>query len=395
MRALLWIIAIFAFAAGVGMLASANEGYVLMVLPPWRAQASLNLVVIALIAGFFSIHFLVRLISRTLDLPGRVGRFRIRRRQEKAARATRDALAALFEGRFQDALKEARVAHACSGKSPEAALLAARAAHGLADGKRFAEWMEQAGNTEGGRVARLLTEAELAVADGRFEDAEGALATLRKGGYQGVQAATMQLAVARALGRWEQVPEAVRALLAARRISDEEARSLLGRAHLERLAALGSDREAQAVYWRGLPKEDLGDARFVAQAIPVLAAAGQGAIARKVVERLLDKEWNGALARGYNRCAGEGEEARDALSRAEGWLQQHPDDAGLLYSLGRQCMQAQIWGKAQSYLEHSLAKDPAADVHFALAELMERLERPVEAKAQYREAARLALEAAS
>jgi HemY protein len=76
-------------------------------------------------------------------------------------------------------------------------------------------------------------------------------------------------------------------------------------------------------------------------------------------------------------------------------LQQHPDDAGLLYSLGRQCMQAQIWGKAQSYLEHSLAKDPAADVHFALAELMERLERPVEAKAQYREAARLALEAAS
>ena len=53
-------------------------------------------------------------------------------------------------------------------------------------------------------------------------------------------------------------------------------------------------------------------------------------------------------------------------------------------------MASQIWGKARSYLEESLKREPRADVHLALAELYEKLEKPDEAAAQYRRAARLA-----
>jgi HemY protein len=56
-------------------------------------------------------------------------------------------------------------------------------------------------------------------------------------------------------------------------------------------------------------------------------------------------------------------------------------------------MAAQIWGKAQSYLETSAKLEPSADVYFALAELMEALERPTDAKAYYRKAANLAMRA--
>lgn len=391
MRALLWIIAIFALAAGVAMLAGANDGYVLLVLPPWRAQASLNLVVIVALLAFISAYFILRLIARTVDLPGRVGAFRSRRRQEKASRSMKEALRALFEGRFSDSMKSAKVAYASSGESSEAAIIAARAAYGMRDERRYREWLERAGATTEGRVAKLMTETELALDAGECVDASRSLDGLRAQGHRSSAALRMGLEVARKQGKWEQVTEIVTRLLADKGISPEQARPLIVRAHIERLHALVGDPEQLAAYWRGLSREDLADPAFVVQALPMLAAAGKGAIARKTVERLLDAEWNSAIARQYTLCAGEGDEAKDALSRAERWLTNHPEDAGLLYSLGRQCMAAQIWGKAQSYLETSAKLAPAADVYFALAELMEALERPTDAKAHYRKAASLAI----
>lgn len=389
MRALIWIIAIFALAAGVAMLAGGNEGYVLLVLPPWRAQASLNLVVVAALLGFFSLYFLMRLFSKALDLPGRVGAFRSRRQSEKAARSLREALNALFEGRYGEALKLAKAAHGAGDGSHEAALVAARAAHGMKDDKRSREWIARAAESPAGRVASLLTEAELALDDGRHDDADKALAALRKNGRRTAAVASIALRLAQVRGRWEEVPELVQRLRDDKLMTPEQARSLLRHAHLERLRELEGEAERQAAYWRSLGRDDMADADFVTEAVPVLAAAGQGAIARRAVERLLEGQWRSDLARRYVLCAGDGDEAKDALSRAEKWLAQHPDDAGLLYSVGRQCMSARIWGKAQSYLESSAGKAPGADVNVALAELMEQLDKPSEARKYYSAAARL------
>jgi HemY protein len=389
MRALLWIIAIFALAAGLAMLAGANEGYVLVVMPPWRAQASLNLVIVFLVLAFLTAYFVLRLVSRTLDLPGRVGAFRSRRQREKAARSMRDALRALYEGRFTESLKHAKVAYASGGSSPEAAIVAARAANALHDDKHYREWIGRAGDSDEGKVAQLLTESELALAAGRHDEAGRALDALRALGHRSSAALRLSLELAQAQGRWEQVSELCAQLLANRAITPEQARPIARRAQIERMRAM-HDPDALAEYWRSLSKEELGDAVLVEQALPLLAAAGRGAIARRTVDRLLEADWRTDLARHYVLCAGEGDEARDALSRAEKWLARHPEDPGLLYSLGRQCMNAEIWGKAQSYLESSLRLSPSADVHFALAELMERLERPSESTTHFREAARLA-----
>ncbi len=60
MRALIWLIGIFALAVGVTMLAGVNDGYVLVVLSPWRAQVSLNLFIVVLVVGVALIHLLLR-----------------------------------------------------------------------------------------------------------------------------------------------------------------------------------------------------------------------------------------------------------------------------------------------------------------------------------------------
>ena len=152
-------------------------------------------------------------------------------------------------------------------------------------------------------------------------------------------------------------------------------------------ACAGNDIEVAAC-WRDLPKEDLADPVMLAAVLPLLAQTGQGALARRAVERLFDEQWDSELARLYHLCA-QGNDARDGLARAEKWLVTHPDDAGLLASLGRQCVAAQIWGKAQSYLQESLAREPRSDVHVTLAGLFEKLERPDDAAEHYRLAAKL------
>ncbi|HLW05333.1 MAG TPA: heme biosynthesis HemY N-terminal domain-containing protein [Azoarcus sp.] len=390
MRLLIWIVAIFAIAVGIAVLANANEGYVLIVSPPWRAQVSTNFAILALIVAFFAFYALIRLVRKTLRLPERVAQYRERRCERKESQALHRALRALYDGRFSDALSHAKTADKVGGKSFEVALIAARAAHALNDERRCAEWLDRAAEREGGQAPRLLAQASFALDDGKLEIARSALEELRGIPHRSVATTRLGMELARAQGRWDEVLRLVPELRSQKVITDEEARSLTRAARLADFRAKAGDEEALLASWRELSKQELADRALVAGVLPLLADVGQGPVARRTVERLLDAQWDSALARQYFACAGEGVEATEALRRAERWLPEHPGDAGLLASLGRQCMAAQVWGKAQGYLEESLARDPRPEVHATLASLFERLERKDEAARHYREAARLA-----
>lgn len=386
MRALIWLIGIFALAAGVAMLASVNDGYVLVVVPPWRVQLSLNLLIVGLILAFVSAYAVLRIIRRTMALPGRVVQYRERRRKEKAGRALRDALRALFEGRFAQSVKFAGAAFSDGENRSMAALVAARAAHAMRDDTRYRIWLgKSAEQEEESRVARLMTEAELAVEGRRFEEAAEHLENLRLAGHRHIAVLRLSLRVASALARWEEVLRTARQLHKHKAMSEDQMRSVLRRAHVERMRELAGDAEGLAAYWREIPADELNDRRLVERAVPYLAETGQGALARRTLERLLDAEWDSGLARLYGYCC-EGD-AVDCLARGEKWLRMYPKDAGLLFALGRLCLNAQLWGKAQSYLEASLNLAPSVETHLALAGLFERLERGDEAQAHYRAAA--------
>lgn len=388
MRALIWLIGIFALAAGVAMLAGLNEGYVLVVFPPWRAQLSLNLLLVLLVLGFVLGYLLIRLVRRTLALPAAVGQWRERRRRQRGGQALRDALRTLFEGRFTQSLKFASSAYA-SGESPAvAALLAARAAHAMHDDARYRVWLGHAAEqgTEA-RVARLMTEAELAIDHRRFDEAAERLETLKQEGHRHIAALRLSLRVAIALRRWDEALRLTRQLRKHKALSDEQALPLLRRVHLERFKERAGEGEALASLWNELPADELTDRRLVERVVPLLAEAGQGALARRTLERLLDAEWDEGLARLYGHC-GEGPgDAVACLVKGEDWLKAHSRDAGLLFALGRLCIDSQLWGKAQSYLEASLNLAPTVETHLALAKLLERLEHPAEAQRHYRAAA--------
>ncbi|MCL2590110.1 MAG: heme biosynthesis protein HemY [Betaproteobacteria bacterium] len=394
MRVLIWIIIIFALAVGLSMLASQNWGYVQFVVPKsWLVQMPAKLFVVALLAAFIAVYLLIRLMRNALSLPEAVGQWRERRRRLQADRSLREAVVTLHEGRYAKALKFAEKAYETSD-SPEAAiLLAARAAHALCDEDRYREWIGRLGGEEEKvQAARLMTEAELAVISRDYEEAAKKLDILQPDGRRNIAAMRLLLRVSMALWRWDESLRLIRLLRKHKALTEEQARPLLCRVHIERLRACadgdGDDNSKNDVLsemWKAIPAEEREDRRLMLEAVPLFARMGKGYVVRRTVERLLDAEWDTALARLYGLCGDIGA----CLSKGENWLPDHREDPGLLFSLGRLCAELQLWGKAVEYFELSLRWQPEVETHLALANLFKRLERDEDEQKHYRAAAEM------
>ncbi|HYM85177.1 MAG TPA: heme biosynthesis HemY N-terminal domain-containing protein, partial [Pseudoxanthomonas sp.] len=108
-----------------------NNGYVLLVLPPWRAELSLNLAMLIAVLALVAAYLAMRAIIVSIAMPGRVRAYLKRRNQTRARATFNEALVNFFEGRFGKAEKAAAAALK-AGESPTlSAILAARAAHGM------------------------------------------------------------------------------------------------------------------------------------------------------------------------------------------------------------------------------------------------------------------------
>jgi HemY protein len=110
--------------------------------------------------------------------------------------------------------------------------------------------------------------------------------------------------------------------------------------------------------------------------------------AQAIVESALEKSWDAGLVALYADCAGT--TALPLIERGEKWLREHARDPALLLTLGKLCMKQGLWGKAQSYIEASLALEPTHEGHMTLASLMERIGKPQEASRHFRKSAELA-----
>ncbi|HOB46490.1 MAG TPA: heme biosynthesis HemY N-terminal domain-containing protein [Zoogloea sp.] len=388
MRGLLWLLGLFALAAALAVAGRYNEGYALLVWPPYRLQISLNLLILLLVGGFVALYTLSRVVARTMALPRAVQRYRERKSRERASQAIYDTVRLRIEGRFGQALKQATAAYE-AGESPGlAALLAARAAHSLRDETRYRFWLGKAAEHDGEmRLARLMTEAKLAVEERRFDEAAERIADLQAGGQRHIAALRLALRTAQAKGNWSEAVRVVRQLVKVKALTAAQADPVKRRAHQEGLRQRAGDSLALMAYWNEVPRDEQRDARLVGELARALIAAGDSAAAQKAIESQLALGWDSALADIYGRC--EGGDVRGRLAKAEEWLKREPRDPLLLLTLGRLCVQSQLWGKAESYLDASLAIAPGWEAHVELAHLAERIGRTDDANVHYRAAAEL------
>jgi len=160
-------------------------------------------------------------------------------------------------------------------------------------------------------------------------------------------------------------------------------------AQTENLKRKALDAVSLRDYWERLPSADRKDGRVAAAAAQCFIALGGCAEAHRIIEDSLTESWDSTLLPLYVECLPR--DSRRHLERAEAWLKQHPGDPVLLLALGLLCVNQELWGKARSYLEASLAIEPSHTAYVQLGQLLDKIGKPQEASGVYRRGLELAL----
>jgi HemY protein len=389
MRFAIWAVILSAVAVGIALFARNSTGYVVIFSGNQRIELSLNLLIFLVFAGYFAFYVLARLAATLVAIPARVRAYRAERSKLKLRQSLNDALLAFFQGRYASAEKSA--ANALGGDETKgvAAIIAARSAHELGRFNEREQFLDHAkGSAPDVDQARLTTLADLLVSQGRFEEALAVLKDLSARDARNLRLLRLRLQAEQALRNWDDVLTTLGALGKLGGMGPAETAAARRAAHLGNLSRKSQDAPVLSAYWKQLPADTRTDPIVAATVSRYHLALGGAAEAQAIIEQALEREWNPSLVALYGECGTA--DALPQIERAEKWLRAHARDPALLLALGKLCMRQELWGKAQSYIEASIALEPTQDGHMTLAALMERIGKPHEAVQHFRRSAELA-----
>ncbi len=387
MKALLWLLALAALAVGLTVASRYSSGYVLVVVPPYRAEISINLLVLLLIAGYLLFYLITRFVAAAVRMPEQVREYREQRRQERGRRALNEAVGALFVGRFARAEKSAVEAYQL-GESPTlSAVVAARAAHELRAFDKRDDYLAHAAEAKSGdRDLALVARAELLAEQQRFDEG---LESLRGVQHRHPAVLKLELKLQQRLKNWDRVLQLASSLGKRGAFDALRVQQISRNAHIENLRRRTLDASALRDYWQKMPEEERKDTKIASVGAQAFIALGACHDAHQIVEESLAESWDSDLVALYGECLGS--DVHNQIERAEKWLPDHSGDAILLLTLGRLCARQGLWGKAESYLEASLSVEQSYSAYLALADLKEKRGQHQAAAEHYRNGLNLVL----
>ncbi len=144
MKGLFWVLLLFAMAVGLSLVMQVNEGYVLVVLPPYRVELSLNLIILLALTGFVLFYALLRATALALALPRRLRESRARRESEQTDQIFGEGVRLYLAGDLRQAIDVLAKLSENSIWWPHASALAARAAGELGSVDEQRDWQLRA-----------------------------------------------------------------------------------------------------------------------------------------------------------------------------------------------------------------------------------------------------------
>ncbi|MGA8034280.1 MAG: heme biosynthesis protein HemY, partial [Casimicrobiaceae bacterium] len=201
----------------------------------------------------------------------------------------------------------------------------------------------------------------------------------------------LELRALTAAGRHGEIPALVDQLVKRKVYDPQQGELLRAGAHADALKGFTHDAAGLRAYWARVADGDRVQPKVAKAAARSFLAVNGDREAADILVKSLERQWDPELLLLYAQCRAP--DATRQLEIAERWLTTHNQDATLLFVLGRLCERQQLWGKAQTYLEASLALDNHWRAHVALGEMLAKLGRHDEADAHLAAALRLALAA--
>lgn len=370
MKNALYIAAALVGGALFAHLLLADPGYVAMRFAGRLVEMSAITFVLLVVAAYFLVRVLLKVFSAR-----RLWRERqLKRRDERARRSLARGLLEMSEGQWQ--VSEETLSRSAHDAEMPAAhyLVAARAAELQNAAQRRDEWLAKAIEVSGDRRApALIMQAEMHLKHHQFGAALTALEQLEAGGEQTARGLLLLARIFRQTGEWEKLQALEPRLRSTPGVPRNVADEAVAQIHLDHLKALGAGGDAQplAAAWKDLPKSLTQRPEVVTAYARAAMACGEHESAEIELRRLLDKQWDEAAVLAYGDL--DTGAPLVLLDRAEQWLPARPEDAALLLACARLSLRAELYGKAQSYLETSIAVRPRLETYHLLANLLEQL----------------------
>lgn len=396
MKFLLWFIGLFAVAVGLTLFAEFNSGYAFIYLPPWRVEISLNIFIVLLLSTVIALYLGLRMFAELSGLPTRVRQYRARQQERASVQLEREARIAFYEGRYQRAERLASEAFAAAQHADDAfaanGLLGARAAHAMRDyDKRDAYFEKLQARLGQQHLATLMSMAELFLDERRYNEASQAISAAREITPKLTAAMKIELRLRQKERNPEAVLKLVDQLTRSEAMDAEQAAHIRVAAYQQQLRQHPMTARELKDWCRKLAETERLNPQLAASIAALYQEQGETRLARDTLTAAIDAEWSGELVVQYGLLGMSGEELTQQLQQAEQWLKLHPNDHQLLLTLGRLCRQRELWGKAQTYFEASIAIKATAIAHAELAGLLDQLERSEESNFHYRASLAIAL----
>ncbi len=343
-----------------------DQGYVLVDVRGWTLETSVPGLVIALVL----LYVLIRLLSWLFRAPRRMGQAVGEYRARRAQRHLDHAFAAIAEGQWGRG--EKLLGRAARGPASLAGYLAAaRAAQEQQAVERRDEWLRLAYEADPSATpAVLLTQAELQLDYGQLEEALATLRQLEQRNATHPRGLVLQARVLERLGDWAALDALLPRLRSAKVLDAEVLAQLevrVAQASLEGAA----DAAALEQAWKALGRKLRQRPEMVESYARNGVRRGASAQVEAVLRKALKSSWSASLVTLYGRL--ETADSTTQLATLEKWLNERPEDAELLLACGRLCVRSELWGKARSYLETSLAIRPLPETWRIYGELLVRL----------------------
>lgn len=391
MKLLIGIVIVLLAAAGLSLALMEESGYVLVGYGHWTVETSVAVAVIVTVVLFIALHYALRSLAGLRSVPRRIRLWRRIKRGERARRLLSRGLVELAEGDWVAAEKHL-LRHVSESDSRLLNYLgAARAAQQQGDSERRDIYLQQAHNSmPEADVAVGLTQADLQMAQGQYEQALATAMHLQQVAPRHVHVLKLLAKLYRELRDWERLNDLLPDLKRRHVLEEADLQRLRREVALERMGAAVREGDAGRLQevWRQIPKNLHRDADLALAYARHLVELGDDAAAERFLRDTLEALWDERLVGLYGEVSGS--DAARQLARAESWLSEHPHQAALLYTLARLSLRNQLWGKARGYLESSISAGPTVAAYCELGALMERMGDTEQALSCYRNGMRLA-----
>jgi HemY protein len=356
-----------------------DPGYAALRLGDRLIEMSAVTLTLVLIAAYFLVRLLIKLIrARQLWKASQE-----ERRQERARRGLARGILEMSEGDWEGA-ENTLTRSARESEVPAAHyLVAARAAELLGSARRRDDWLAKALEVSVDRRApALIMQAELHLKHKQLDAALTALSQIDSAGELNAHGVLLLARIYRQTGDWQQLQALEPRLRSTRGITTAVADETVTQIYVDRLKAAANAVDATQLRsaWKDMPKSLSQRPDIVIAYSRAALACDEHEAAEAELRDLIKREWDEAAILLYGEL--ETDDPLKTLETAEGWLPAHPEDPALLFTCARLSMQAELYGKARTYLETSIAIRPRLEAYQLLASLFEQLgdrERAVKA----------------